>query len=54
MQEAWDDVTGERLDPREVLKARRIEMQYIRSKKVWDKIRRDEAIKKGIKIIKTR
>ena len=54
VQEAWDDITGERLDPREVLKARKIEMQYIRSKKVWDKIRRDEAIKKGAKIIKTR
>ena len=54
VQEAWDDVTGERLDPREVLMARKTEMQYIRSKKVWHKIRRDEAIKKGIKIIKTR
>ena len=54
MVEAWDDVTGERLEAKEVLKARMLEIGYVRQKKVWKKISRDEAIKRGIKIIKTR
>ena len=51
---AWDDVTGEELDPREVAKARGQEMEYVRQKKVWRKITRREAQRRGIKIIKTR
>ena len=37
---AWDDITGEALDPREVLKARLREPEYIREKGVWSKIKR--------------
>lgn len=51
---AWDDVSGAELDPKEVMKARAIEIGFVRKKKVWIKIRRDMAIKKKWKIIKTR
>ena len=51
---AWDDVTGESLDPSEVLKARALEIAYCRDKSVWIKITRAEAQRRGIKIIKTR
>ena len=51
---AWDDVTGESLDPSEVLKARALEIEYCRDKSVWIKITRAEAQRRGIKIIKTR
>ena len=40
---AWDDVTGESLDPSEVLKARALEIEYCRDKSVWIKITRAEA-----------
>ena len=53
-QVAWDDLTGEALDPREVLKARLKELEYIRKKGGWRKISRREAKARGIKIIKTR
>ena len=53
-QEAWDDVTGERLDRGEVLKARAIEIQYIIITRVWSKIKRSEAQSRGSKITKTR
>ena len=52
--QAWDDRTGESLDPKEVRKARSIEMAYVRSKGVWEKISRSEACRRGIKIIQTR
>ena len=52
--QAWDDLTGESLDPKEVRKARFMEMAYVRSKGVWRKISRSEAHRRGIKIIKTR
>ena len=51
---AFDDVTGEVLDPKKVMEARAKEIAYIRQKKVWRKIRRSEAIQKGWKIVKTR
>ena len=51
---AWDDLTGEPLDPKEVKKARATEISYVRMKKVWVKIPRHEAIRRGWKIIRTR
>ena len=51
---AWDDVTGEPLVRGEVLKARALEIEHIRNKKVWDKITRKEALKNGMKVIQTR
>ena len=50
---AWDDVTGEELDPKEVIKARVKELQYARDKQVWKKIEREEAVNKRWGIIKT-
>ena len=35
--QAWDDVTGEELDEKEVMRARRKEIGYIEEKKVWKK-----------------
>ena len=52
--EAWDDVSGACLDPAEVKKARLEEIRYVRKKKVWVKMSRQEAIRLGIKIIKTK
>ena len=37
---AYDDLTGEPLDPKEVRKARALEIGYVRQKKVWIKIPR--------------
>ena len=52
-QEAWDDTTGEPLNPKEVMKARSKEMRYVREKRVGSKITRQEAAGRGIKVIKT-
>ena len=51
---AWDDVSGEELDPKEVTKARLKEMAYIQDKAVWKAIPRSEATRKGWKVIQTR
>ena len=51
-ESAWDDLTGASLDPTEVRRARRIEIEYARRKKVWMKITRAEARRRGLKIIK--
>eukprot|EP00973_Karenia_brevis_P038272 5276278-Karenia_brevis.AAC.1 len=51
---AWDDVSGEALDIREVRKARQVEAQYIKDMKVWRKIPRSLAVKNGWKIVGTR
>lgn len=48
---AWDDVSGASLDPKEVVKARLKEVGYVRDKRVWTKISRKEAIRRGIKIV---
>ena len=42
---AWDDVSGEELDPEEVKKARREEMKYIEGKCVWRVVTRQYAAK---------
>ena len=51
---AWDDVTGAALDPKEVQRACLKEIEYIHRKGVYQKIRRQDALKKGIKILRTR
>ena len=47
--QAWDDITGEELDAKEVKKARLKEVGYIPEKKVCRKISRREAHRRGIK-----
>ena len=54
IRQAWDDVSGKELDGRMVAKARMQELGYVKDKKVWVKITRKEAIRRGMKIIKTR
>ena len=49
---AWDDLTGASLDPLEVGRARRLEIEYARRKQVWTKITRAEARRRMLKIIK--
>ena len=51
---AWDDVSGEELSPKEVMKARLKELEYIRQKGVWKKITRKHAKQIGIKVVATR
>ena len=51
---AWDDVSGEELDPEEVRKARALEMQYVEQRGVWRKVPRTLATRNGWKIIPTR
>ena len=55
LQEAWDDVSGAALDPKEVRRARLKEIQYIKdNKKVWRRIPRQEALRRGYKNVKGR
>ena len=54
MGQAWDDLTGEDLPAHEVRKARQKEMQYIEDKKVWKRMTRREANRRGIKIVGVR
>lgn len=51
---AFDDLTGMKLDAQGVVEARKKEIEYVKEKKVWLKIPREEAKKRGWKIIKTR
>lgn len=52
--EAFDDVTGLRLDGAKVLEARKKEILFVREKGVWSKIKRSVAKAKGWRILKTR
>lgn len=52
--QAWDDLTGSELDPREVRRARMKEIGYVRNKGVWVKITREEAKRRKLKVLKTR
>jgi hypothetical protein len=54
VEQAWDDVTGEELDGKEVVKARAKEMGYIHEKNVWERMSRKRAAVLGYKIVKTR
>ena len=51
-QEPRDDVSGAALDPKEVRRARLKEIQYTKDKKVWRRIPREEALRRGYKIVK--
>ena len=51
---AWDDLTGMKLDAGKVVEARRKEVTYIRDKRVYDKIPRQQALRSKWKIIRTR
>ena len=51
---AYDDTTGEELDPKEVMRARAKEVGYIHEKKVWAKISRQEAEAQGWRVLKAR
>ena len=53
-EQAWDDISGEQLDGKAVVQARRKELGYIEDKKVWRKIRRSEAVRRGWKVVRTR
>ena len=52
--EAWDDVTGKALDLKAVRQARLKEMKYVKEKEVWQPISREEARRRGWKVVKTR
>ena len=54
LQEAWDDVSGAALDPKDVRRARLKEIQYIKDTKVWRRIPRQEALRRGCEIVKGR
>ena len=46
-QIAWDDLTGMELDGNKVREARKKEIAYARDKKVWKRVTREEANRKG-------
>ena len=52
--QAWDDLTGEILNPKDVTNARLLELDYARAKNVWTKMPRQQAHNEGLKVIKTR
>ena len=54
LREAWDDVSGASLPVKEVMKARRKELEYISEKSVWMLIDREAAKRKRIKIVGSR
>ena len=51
---AYDDVTGLELDANKVYDARLKEVEFVHEKKVWSKIRRADARRKGWKVLKGR
>eukprot|EP00973_Karenia_brevis_P061083 8493537-Karenia_brevis.AAC.1 len=53
-QQAWDDISGKPLNPRQVIEARLVEVDYVKKMGVWIKVTRKEALRRGIKIIGTR
>ena len=50
---AWGDISGAALDPHEVSKARRLEIEYAEKKPVWTKMARHVAKADGWEIIKS-
>ena len=54
MFNAWDDHSGEALDPTLVRQARQVEMEYINRRGVWRRVSRDLAVQNGWKVIQTR
>ena len=54
LQEGWDEVSGvPSLDPKDVRRSRLEEIQYIKDK-VWERIPRQETVRRGCKIVKVR
>ena len=53
-RQAWDDVSGQELDPTMVAAARATELQYVQDKNVWTRMPRSEALQRGLKIVGTR
>ena len=51
-EEAWDDVSGAQLDPKEVKRARREEIEYVHKFRVYDQVPRAEAQRAGLKPIR--
>ena len=51
---AWDDLTGMKLDAGQVKEERAKEVQYLRDKRVYDKIPRSQALRNKWNIIQTR
>ena len=45
-EEAWDDVSGAPLDPQEVRRARREEIDYVHKLNLYDKVPVEEAYDK--------
>ena len=45
LQQAWDDVTGAALDPKEVRRARREEIEYVQKMQFYTKVPKSECIK---------
>ena len=52
--EAWDDVSGMKLDLEQVKRARSDEITWVRQKGVYRKIPRSEALERGLKVIRVR
>ncbi len=46
LEEAWDDVTGEELDPEEVKKARAEEIEFFRNRRVYRKVPIEQCVKR--------
>ena len=51
---AWNDLTGMIFEAGKVNEARSKDVQFIRDKRVYDKIPRPQATRKGWKVIQTR
>ena len=51
---AWDDVSGGILNPAQVKVARMKEIGYVRQKGVYSRMSRNEAYRKGIRVVDTR
>ena len=49
-----DDVTGQTLDKKMAVEARKLEMQFFRNMKVFDKVPRWMAARDGCKVITTK
>ena len=52
--EFFDDVTGQTLDKKMAVEARKLEMQFFRNMKVYDKVTRWMAARDGCKVITTK
>ena len=51
---AWDDLTGMKLDAGKVVEARAKEVTYLREKRVYDKVPRQQALRRKWNVITTR